>query len=168
MQVVDNWVVAEALNPLLHSQVLVYDDFETAAHLLVIDFISLASQLLLLQVNHVKDLCTCVQLEAFMDFLFDLVHLLHHESLLTLSALHILDTLLLDTVEDLLLGRLVDVIENLQLRPMGVLALPLLDVSWIKGFVVIDKVSQIVSSYCHCSINPRTPNEENKSITASF
>ena len=150
MQVVDDWVVAEALNPLLHSQVLVYDDLETAAHLFVVNLVALAGQLLLLQVNHVKDLCARVQLEAFVDFLFNLVHLFHHEGLLALPALHILNALLLDTVEDLLLRGLVDVIENLQLRPVSVLPLPLLDVCWVKGFVIIDEVSQVVSSYCHC------------------
>ena len=113
MQVVDNWVVTEALNTLLHCQILVDDYLESASHLLIVYFVFLSCQFLLLQVDYVKYFGACVQLKAFMDLFFNLVHLLHHKGFLALTAFHILDTLLLDTIENLLLCGLVDVVEDL-------------------------------------------------------
>ena len=118
MQVVDNGVVAKALNALFHGKVLVDDDFEAAAHLFVVYLVALPGQLLLLKIDNVNDLCTGIDFCNLLDFLLDYVHLFHHEGLLPLAPFHVINPLLLDAILDLLLCRLVDFIKDLQLRSL--------------------------------------------------
>jgi len=68
---------------------------------------------------------------------------------LALTTLHVLNALLLDAVENFFLRGVVDVVQDLKLGSLRVLPLPLVDVRWVEGLVVIDKVPQVVSSYCH-------------------
>ena len=93
MQVVGYGVVTERLNLLLHLEVLVDVDLESAFHLLVVDLVLLASQFLLLDLDHLLKLRTSIHLETFVDTFFDSFHLLLHEGLGPLAPLHVLDSL---------------------------------------------------------------------------
>ena len=140
MQIVAHGIVRKALNALLHDQVLVDVHLKTTLHLLVINLVLLPHELLLLQVDHVGHFSDGVQLEALVHFVFDELHFLHHEGLGALPPLHVFNALLLHTIQDLLLCCLVDVVEDLQFGPLRVRSLPLVDISWVERFVIVDEI----------------------------
>lgn len=98
VEVIDNGVIREALNALLHVQVLIDGHFETAPHFLVVYLVLLPRELLFLKVNHILHLGAHIKLEAFVYFLFNEFHFFHHECFLALSTLHVLNALLLDAI----------------------------------------------------------------------
>lgn len=110
VQVVYNGVIRETLNALLHLQVLVNRHFEAPSHFLVLYFVFLPGKLLFLQVDNVGHLGGCVEAEAFVYFFLNKLHFLHHKSLLPPTSLHVINTLGLDAVENLLLRGLIDVV----------------------------------------------------------
>ena len=88
-----------------------------------------------------------ILLACYKDLL--IVHLLHQQGLLVVLALHALDAAFLDAVEDLLFGRPVDNLQDLQLDACGRLTFPLFDTSRIERRVGVSKVAQIVSRNSH-------------------
>ena len=149
VQVVAYRVVREALNALLHDQVLVDVHLEAALHLLVIDLVLLPDELLLLQVDDVGDFRDRVQFKTLVHFVFNQLHFLHHEGFRALTALHILNALLLDTIQYFLLCGLVDVVKDLKFGPLRVRPLPLVDISRVERFVIVDKILQVCSCDRH-------------------
>ena len=134
----------------MHVKVAVNLDLEPALHLLVVDLVFLAGKLFLIQINNIWPLRTHIHLEVLDDSILDQLHLLHHQGLRPLSALHIGNASLFYAVKNLLLRGLVYVVEDLELGSLGDRTLPLSDVRGIKRLVVINEVSQIVSGYRHC------------------
>ena len=149
VKVVDHGIIRETLDTLLHGKILVDDYLEATSHFFVIDLLTLPRHFLLLEVNNVEYLRTSIKLKPFLHFLFNQVHLLHHERFLPLTALHVLDSLLLYAVVDLFLCSLIDVVKNLELCSCSGLALPLCNVGRIKRLIIVDEVGHIVSCHCH-------------------
>ena len=149
VEVVRHGIVRQFLQLLLHDQVSIDLDLEPPLHLLVIDLVFLADELLLVQVDDIGALGRDVHFESFRDSVLNQFHFFHHEGFLALTALHVGDSHLFDAVENFLLGGLVDLVHNLELGPLSDRTLPLRDIGRIKSFIVVDEVSKIVSSNRH-------------------
>lgn len=63
--------------------------------------------------------------------------------------MHLVNSLLLDTVADILLGRPVDLIEDLQLGPASIFRLPLLNIERVERFRLVHEVAHIMPRYSH-------------------
>ena len=141
MKIVNDRVVGETLDLLLHLQVLVNGNLKAASHLLIVDLILLTSQLLFIQVYNLWQFRRDIQIKSLVNFLFDHFQFLHHQSLLALPTLHIIDPLLFDAILNFLLRGLVDVVKYLELGACCVFRLPLAKVIWIERFIIIYEIS---------------------------
>ena len=102
-----------------------------------------------MDINNVWALSVYSHLKVLNHSILDHLHLLHHQRFLPLPAFHIVYSGLLDAVEDFLFRSLVNVVQNLKFSSFGCVSVPLVYICWVERFVIVDKISQIVSSYGH-------------------
>lgn len=97
----------------MHIKILVDVNLETTLHFFVVDFVFLAGQLFLLDLDNFLKLRRYIQFRPFVDVFLDTFNLLLHKSFQPLLSYHVLNALLFYAVLNFLICCLIDFVKDL-------------------------------------------------------